>query len=233
MIDQEDFSELDPELRPFLYTNPVIGPSLRHPLVCMPSLNAKLPPDFEFANMIQLVNAALRQKKEQKQSAINERGWFTYVFLHERFYRTEALIECIRFNEYDLAALWELVREVWADSENVYGQADTWHQIWSHACSQKWTAMTPVERSTLRRLPNAIKVWRGVSNFDAVRGMSWTLSRKKAEWFARRWSGPDGPILVRAQVNKADVCTYLEGRNEHEIVALPHHVSVLEMHPLT
>jgi hypothetical protein len=51
-------------------------------------------------------------------------------------------------------------------------------------------------------------------------GVSWTLDRERAEWFANRWARRR-PYLVEAEVLKLDVRAYFLDRNEAEIIVLP------------
>lgn len=229
MESEQILQELDPELRPHFYQHKLVGPSIAHPLVELKSLHVELPSDAEFSNRAALVNQILKEKREQKQTCLNEKDWHSYVFIHERYARVAALSECIKYNNFELSSLWELVGQVWLDTETAWSNRDQWREIWAEPCPRRWKAMSRAERNTLRRLPDEIEVWRGTSNLSAVLGMSWTLSRDKAEWFANRWSGPDGPILARGRIAKANVCAYFTGRREREIVTLSDDVEVLEL----
>jgi hypothetical protein len=53
-----------------------------------------------------------------------------------------------------------------------------------------------------------------------VPGLSWTLNKDKALFFARRFKPPQ-PILATALLRKRDVLAYLPDRDEEEIVCLP------------
>ena len=65
-------------------------------------------------------------------------------------------------------------------------------------------------------LPDVITVYRGVKPKGEVLALSWTLSRKKAEWFANRFQ-PDGTVY-RAKIAKEHVLAYFNCRSEQEIV---------------
>ena len=65
-------------------------------------------------------------------------------------------------------------------------------------------------------LPDMITVYRGVKPKGEVLALSWTLSRKKAEWFANRFQS-DGTVY-RAKIAKEHILAYFNCRSEQEIV---------------
>jgi len=60
-------------------------------------------------------------------------------------------------------------------------------------------------------------VWRGVGERGRP-GLSWTLNRNKAMWFAYRAMG-NKPRLLHGKALRRNVHALLLGRNEDEIVA--------------
>ena len=68
-------------------------------------------------------------------------------------------------------------------------------------------------------LPEKLTVWRGVSPGRERLGLSWTDDRETAEWFRKRFErdGKKG-YLLEAEIGKAEVLAYFNGRNENEIV---------------
>ena len=60
-------------------------------------------------------------------------------------------------------------------------------------------------------------IYRGVK--EPKLGMSWTLSKSKAEWFATRFS--DTGYLFKATANKSDILCYTDNRGEKEIIINP------------
>ncbi len=73
-------------------------------------------------------------------------------------------------------------------------------------------------------MPERLTVWRGTSKLsqrDAVRGYSWTLERDIACWFAMRHADINGaPLVLRAEIKKADVALFHDDRSEREAVLL-------------
>ena len=81
--------------------------------------------------------------------------------------------------------------------------------------------MEQEERKALAALPDRLTIYRGVHiKKGTLRGLSWTLDRERAEWFANRWA-KRRPYLVEAEVLKSDVRAYFLDRNEAEIIVLP------------
>ena len=65
-------------------------------------------------------------------------------------------------------------------------------------------------------LPEVMTVYRGVKPKGEVHALSWTLSKKKAEWFANRFKS-DGTVY-RAKIPREHILAYFNCRNEQEVV---------------
>ena len=65
-------------------------------------------------------------------------------------------------------------------------------------------------------LPDELTVYRGVKPKGKVLALSWTLSEKKADWFANRFQ-PDGSVY-QAKIEKQYVLAYFNCRSEQEVV---------------
>ena len=76
--------------------------------------------------------------------------------------------------------------------------------------------MTEDERKVLSNLPDFITIYRGYTPGKNKQGISWTLDKDKANWFANRFSS-NGKVR-RKQISKRDVFAFLDGRNEKEII---------------
>ena len=67
-------------------------------------------------------------------------------------------------------------------------------------------------------LPETVQVWRGIHRWG-LPGISWTLRRDVAVWFARRvksWKGE--PLVLSAVVPREDILFYDDSREEAECV---------------
>lgn len=213
---------LHEDLVPYLGKG-VLGQSLRHPLV------------FHVAyteTMNKLINQQYRVRVEERERFIREGNWSSFVFLHERAYRLNALDEVIWGHDVtDPKIVWPLVAETWTDSENIHENLDQWREMWDLDLPHRYElTMDDEDRAAFDALPEVIDVYRGVGHPDAVEGLSWTTDREKAVWFSRRFEGlaDRTPILVSGKVEKNDVLAHLLGRGESEIVVLPENVMNVE-----
>jgi hypothetical protein len=173
-------------------------------------------------------NRMYEHKLKALAEAIAAGDWSSFIFMHERPYRLDALMKVLyEHGVTDGTVVWPLVSDAWADSENVFQNFDAWRELWSLPVPHRALTMTDDELAALAALPNEIQVYRGVRHRKAVKGLSWTTDRDKAQWFAKRFSGGT-PRLVSGVVKKSDVLAHLLGRNESEIVVLPEHVQKLK-----
>lgn len=81
--------------------------------------------------------------------------------------------------------------------------------------------MSNEERTLLSQLGETVTVYRGVTTYNAtnIRALSWTIDRKKAEWFAHRFN--EKGTVYQAQVRKPNVLAVFTSRGESEIVLNP------------
>lgn len=209
-------TDLDPELEPWLVESS-FGTVLKHPLLYAlpyhPALNG-------------LLNAQIAVKLKAVKQAKQRRQWPTYIGLHERAWRLQALEEIadrLRPRTY-----WSLLGEVYTDSENLWQNLDLWHDMLHDPRPDRVWLMTQTERRALKTLPQALKVYRGYVYGQQEQGLSWTLRPGIAHWFALRHASEDdqhGRVL-EGEVERSDVLAHFTGRNEAEIVALPERVTI-------
>jgi hypothetical protein len=207
---------LHPDLEPYFEESGPIGPSLRHPLV------------YEvFGVRPGIVNQRYAAKKAALDEALEKGNWHKAVFLHERPYRIDAL-QMLR-DDYgeriSAKAYWELVGSVWTDSENIWQNRPDWDSIfeeYDHSRMAEYI-MDDDERAKLHALPDVVTIYRGaISDFNED-GLSWTLDKDRAAWFARRFVDSHGgdPVVLHGRVAKHGIMAYFDGRNEDEIVVWP------------
>jgi hypothetical protein len=175
------------------------------------------------------LNQRFLEKQRDAYHAFEQKDWSTYVWLHERAYRLEALLECREQSLYG-SEFWALAGEVWQDSENIYQYIDIWREIWGNPSRGLKQCMNNAERRALRKLPDKVEVWRGIRHDDpdSISGLSWTRDRDKAIWFAQRFKGT--PLLVEGVVKKTDVLAVFLGKQESEIVST--NVTIKTVRPL-
>lgn len=199
--------QLHPELAEYLEETS-IGLRLNHPLVSHWGVDPE---------RAAIENRWHRETLKRVHEAHEKRDWSSFVFLHTRPYRLDAFIEIV--NELPNRDFWSILSNVWTDSENIWQHQDDWCMLWNEGRSYKRFAMNPEERKAFKRLPNELVIYRGADEEDAADGMSWTLDRDKAIWFARRRLHlKHRPVLVKAYARKSDAHALLLGRNENEVV---------------
>jgi hypothetical protein len=86
-----------------------------------------------------------------------------------------------------------------------------------------------------RSIPSQLLQRRGRDVFERYRseryaemGISWTLSKEVAVWFARRWQDKGLPMVVTGKCRKRDVLGYTNGRKEQEIIINPVNIRVVK-----
>lgn len=219
--DQQEWAEklqkwaaepLHEDLEPWVEDG-AFGKSLRHPLV------------FDIPLMLPgRANEQYAYKQQAIKDALAAQKWHSVVFLHERPYRAEALAQ-LEWYKIPNKTWWGLVGSVWTDSENVWQNNEEWRQVWADDRPQRPQAMSKEERAFLRALPEKFTVWRGAAEGVNEDGMSWSLDRDRALWFAKRFEREGDPLLICGIVKKSDVLAYFNGRNESEVVIFPENVS--------
>ena len=164
-----------------------------------------------------LINRAIECAEAESKEAFDSGAWHAYIFTHTRAFRLPAFCDTLMFlsnKEY-----WELLASVWTDSENIWQYKESWITLLSSPRRQPG-------RSALRTLPKQVTVYRGTSAPDGMgSGLSWTLDRDVALWFAKRFarSGRTAKLLS-ANVNRKDIILSTElpyfGREKDEVVTL-------------
>lgn len=207
--------ELSSELVPYIMEGS-FGPYINHPLVQSiphsPVMNRR-------------ANLMLAHKKEALEEALATGKWNSVVFLHERPFRLNALLEHVP-SDIPPSEYWPIVSSVWTDSENIWQNVDVWMDLWSSDHHRHDLVMDEDEMEVFDNLPEIVNVYRGTQRGLPL-GLSWTTDHERAEWFANRY-GQDNALVVEGKVNKAYVLAYFLGRGEQEIVAFPHDIMLNE-----
>jgi len=171
-------------------------------------------------------NQQFALKMKALQQAFSEQDWHSYVFLHERPHRFEAL-EAIR-PKLTGEAFWNLISSVWSDSENLWQVGPTRiRKLLKLYPGDRHHFMDDRETGFLSRLPDQFRVFRGHQRQNQ-KGFSWTLSYNKAMWFGRRYQPAGRARISQGVVNKADIVGLVLHRNEMEVVVDPRHMRDLQ-----
>ena len=164
--------------------------------------------------VIDHANNVYNHKKEAVDEAIKEKNINSYLWLHERAYRVESIINALDdWWKPSKKEYWELINFLWTDTENVYENKDYWEQLLFLEFSDSHLMMNEEDFKFFDELPNTIKIYRGGVD---DKGYSWSLDKEKAEWFANRFNF-DYEVFEKT-INKSDVIAYLNDRNEDEII---------------
>lgn len=220
LIDLYAPEELHPDLQPYVRETSQIGRVLHHPLLIHVMFSEPLH---------RLANRQYVSKKEAVAKALAAGDYHRIMWLYERPYRLDALLaHRDAMLAADADAFWVTFSALWRDCENVHESFNDWDGLWREP--DAYRAMTLEERSALKAMPETITVWRGGFDASIVEGLSWSVSRERAEWYAHRFANGNDrtPVLARAVIRRDDVRAYLTGRNEEEIVALSEHLKDIE-----
>jgi hypothetical protein len=194
--------ELHPDLQPYLEEG-AIGLQLRHPLVYLVPL---------WGNGH--ANALYEHKVKGVKDALANNKYSSYIFLHERPYRLDAftLIQ----SKLSDTQYWSLLSDIWTDTENQWQGLNKWKQLLSSNRPSRHYLMNEEEFNLLQSLPDEVTIYRGCQAGINENGLSWTLNKKKAEFFANRF-GKEGIILER-KIPKSNIIAFLNGRGESEVI---------------
>ena len=210
--------ELDPELAEALVDFGELTAIKQHPLVIKhPLVND--PMYMEVMNP--RYNALLRLKREQLSVARLEKNWHRFVFLHEKPWRSNALLEIA--DDMGDTEYWRLVRNVWLTSENIWEWGDDIEALLLSDRPCQYALMEPEDRELWDSLDDEFEVHRGHQSHNEY-GWSWTLLPEKAIWFARRYA-TEG-FISTAIVQKVDIVAVFVGMGENEVVIDPSKVEV-------
>jgi hypothetical protein len=226
--DPNDIEPLHPDLEAALGEVGNLGTCIRHPLLYSmmhhPSMN-------------RLVNLQYEKKKEMLRGYIRERNWSGVILCHERPYRLDAFEEYVGWRVGPVT-WWSVLGHIWQDCENVHENYERWFDNLREGPPQYRWAFTErkEDRAMLRTWQRrrgrhtSTLVYRGVGSADYAEGLSWTLDRRKAVWFAERYAGVEGrdsPTVLTGIVRYLDVVGYFTGRGESEFVVLPENVEIV------
>ena len=194
--------ELHDDLKPYVEESS-FGLMLRHPLVYQVPLGIS-----GYANLY------YEQKLKDVGKAIESGNFESYVWLHERPYRLEAFGKIAV--SLDDKQYWTLLGKIWVDTENGWANLAQWKKFFSSKRGDRNYLMDWDEQMALDSLADIVTVYRGCQRGLNEDGISWTLKKDKAEWFATRF-GKEGKVL-EMRINKSKIVAVFTGRNEFEVV---------------
>lgn len=209
--------ELHEDLKPYLQETSNRWMALRHPLVyVVPWFDAQA----------KQANAMYAYKQGEIAVALAEKDWAGYIWLHERPYRPEALLEIADLMDDD--DYWDAVRDVWIDTENLWqwGTKKLRRILEANRPGRAEGLMDDMERANLAQMTQRVTIYRGYPQGGTRKGWSWTLNRRRAEWFANRYTAPgDARNVIETTIDKDDIIAVFHGRNEAEVIIDPRSIT--------
>jgi hypothetical protein len=156
-------------------------------------------------------NVLLRVRSRIRDEAMEAENWPLWVGIHEKPYRMDALYQLVSEGHLtDAVTITELFIDVWTIIENVWQSHEEIEYLLDYI--DRDVAM---QDEFMAALPETFTVYRGHHCVNLT-GMSWTTSREKAEWFAKRYMNEGG--VVERTVTKDEVVFATDDRGEKEVV---------------
>ncbi len=123
---------------------------------------------------------------------------------------------------------WYALRIAYEGSDNMFQYTDSVKAALRSRKRGKQFLMTRAERNYLQRLPRNISIYRGMTTAELEGenfGVSWSLKRKVAEFFAWKYGRNHDTnhlpkTVKRITIPKSRVVAYFNGRKEYEIIYL-------------
>jgi hypothetical protein len=204
IIQDELAQELLPELLPYVEQGS-LGEQLRHPLLYqVPLLNNGG------------ANRLYKYKVQETQRALAESDWKQYIWLHERPYRVDAFIEVA--DKMSDRCYWETLAAIWSDTENGWQNLSEWQRLFDSDRPERRYLMDEDDFDAYSNLPDVVTVYRGCQKNQNENGLSWTLDKSRADFFAHRLR--DNGVVLEKKVSKNQIVAVLLGRNEQEVIII-------------
>lgn len=228
-------------------------PLYRHPLY----VGFPMPDDMAMPEQMRNfgMRGILTHKVAAFNKAVDERDWEQCLWLTERPFRTQFLHTLVHSCELVLGHVKaKLIKDAWIDSEGPHVNIAVWrhwfrwlHEYWvdsgegDEPCPEVYTAdelearrKLIADKASIQTPAGTILVYRGTCSKEAdisERGLSWTLSQEKAEWFAKRFAraGSKGvPLIFIGEVSVENTIGPWQSRGEDEMI-LPFGCTVMKM----
>lgn len=120
-----------------------------------------------------------------------------------------------------------MLADIWVGSENPNNCEIPLSTLikWFKKASRE-SLMDAEELAYYDSLPDEFMVYRGIGTKSNKKGISYSLSLEKAEWFAKRFQQKKGYVLA-GTAKKKDVLAYFNSRKEQEVLVEPKNISGL------
>ncbi len=182
--------DLHPDLLDYIEDSEIGMQFLKHPLIC----------ELYHSQMNALLNERYKYKKAEVAKARAEDDWENFVWAHSRPFRLVALMEVPEPSA-------ELIEAVWIDAESPGVNREVWLELFDG-----------LPCPALDELPDKLTIYRGTVADDED-GISWTLDKKMAKFFANRFD--TNGVVKTAVISKMAALYYTNGRGEKEVIYNP------------
>lgn len=160
-----------------------------------------------------LYNKPYRVRRELAQKYLEEENFDSFIFIHERPFRLEALVEVLfSIKKEDL---FRIVEYVWTDLEGPCVNLEVWKYIFNY-CEE-----LGVLEDSKKDLPEKFTIYRGTRAGIEDIGISWTLDASVAKMFSERFYTKrtnKQPIVKIKEVKKEDIFLFTDARGEKEVI---------------
>lgn len=173
---------------------------------------------------------ALNATTEETRTRESIEYWKHLIWGHDECDRVYALKKHAR--KLDDASFWQVLGQLWCSQKVTHSLQSTYARLFRYRRPKREHLMSNAEREIFSLLPKEFTVFRGYAMGDGP-GMSWSLDRRVACWFAHRESlfRQHSPKLLVGSVRREHAWAYFYGYGEHEILAPHDAVRVLERLP--
>lgn len=121
---------------------------------------------------------------------------------------------------------WRTLADAYTGSDNLYHLKEEVKEAFLEDRSEREYLMNKKELKVYNSLPENVIIYRGMTTDELESGdfgVSWTLSRERAEFFAfkygRNYSTEIKPKVVhQLEVKKVEILSYFNERNEQEVI---------------
>jgi len=175
----------------------------------------------------------INYKQRELDKAIDQENWDKVFMLIEKPFRLDWLNENVDLIQDD-KKYYDFLKDAYMLTEFPMNGFSSYRDLLDlfYAKDNPKLMMDKGELKLLNSLPKEVKIWRGVKVDDVLDddniGLSFTLNKDKAIWFAERFSqeGVSQPILIGAVVKKVDILSIFLNRDEEEVIVNPEDIKI-------
>lgn len=196
------FEPLRPDMLPFLEKTSV-GYFIRHPF-CNESIL-----DLD---RCALIHHTIDERTAKADACFEAHDYEGYIDCIEVYSQPEWLAKDADVLPDD--RYWLMLSRIYQAQKSTHDYRDLFDRLFRADRPGRENLMTPEERDVLAKLPDVLVVYRGYTYVDEENfqsGISWTLDRRVAVWFANRNHKAEYPRVITGKVRKDDVWAYFDG----------------------